>query len=154
MNFALSVVTLGVADLARARAFYEQGLGLKPSADTGGDVAFYRCGPTVLALYPRAGLLEDACLPVERLGAPGRFDGVTLACNCVSPAEVDALLARAVAAGARLAKPGQQVFWGGYSGYFEDPDGHLWEAAHNPAWGLDGRGGLILSDEGVTKELK
>jgi len=146
MNLRLTVVTLGVADLARARAFYEQGMGLAASSASGGDVVFYRCGPMVLALYPREKLAEDACLPDERLGEPGRFDGVTLACNCASPADVDALLARAVAAGARLAKPGQPAFWGGYSGYFEDLDGHLWEAAHVPGWGLDARGGLELPE--------
>jgi catechol 2,3-dioxygenase-like lactoylglutathione lyase family enzyme len=145
MNLRLTVVTLGVDDLPRARAFYEQGMGLTASGASGGDVVFYRCGAMVLALYPRRALLEDALLPDGRLGEPGRFDGVTLACNCAGPAEVDALLRRAVAAGARLAKPGQPTFWGGYSGYFEDPDGHLWEAAHIPGWGL-GELGLELPE--------
>lgn len=144
MNLRLSTITLGVDDLARARRFYEQGLGLAPSAASCEAIAFYACGPSVLALYPRAALAEDACLPPERLGEAGRFDGVTLACNCAGPEEVDALLARAVAAGGRLAKPGQRAFWGGYSGYFEDPDGHLWEAVHVPGFALDERGGVTL----------
>lgn len=144
MSFRLTTVTLGVDDLTRAANFYEQGLGLKPSPASEGDIRFYQCGPVVLALYPRKALAEDACLPAGRMGEPGRFDGVTLACNCASPAEVDALLDRAVAAGARLAKPGQQTFWGGYSGYFEDTDGHLWEAVHVPGLGLNEQGGLEL----------
>lgn len=144
MNLRLTTVTLGVDDLPRAAAFYEQGLGLKPSAASNEQIRFYACGPTVLALYSRAALAEDACLPPERLAPAGSFDGATVACNCSSPAEVDALLARAVAAGARLAKPGQAVFWGGYSGYFEDLDGHLWEAVHVPQFSLNPAGGLVL----------
>lgn len=144
MNFRLTTVTLGVDDLDRASTFYEQGLGLKPSAASQGDIRFYECGPVVLALYPRKALAEDACLPETRLGEAGRFDGVTLACNCPGRAEVDALLARAVAAGARLAKPAQEAFWGGYSGYFEDPEGHLWEAVWVPQFELNAAGGLVL----------
>jgi len=144
MNIRLTTVTLGVDDLGRASAFYEQGLGLKPSAASQGDIRFYHCGAMVLALYPRAALAEDACLPPERLGEAGRFDGVTLACNCAGRDEVDALLARAVAAGARLAKPAQEAFWGGYSGYFEDTEGHLWEAVHVLFFELNAQGGLVL----------
>lgn len=144
MDLRLTTITLGVADLAKARAFYEQGLGLKPSSASSEHIAFYPCGPAVLALYPRVALAEDACLPADRAGQAGLFDGVTLACNCASREDVDALLARAVAAGARLAKPGQEAFWGGYSGYFEDLDGHLWEAVHVPFFGLSEQGGLIL----------
>jgi len=142
----LTTVTLGVDDLDRASAFYEQGLGLKPSSASGGPIRFYDCGGVVLALYPRAALAEDASQPAERLGPAGSFDGVTLACNCAGRPEVDALLARAVAAGARLAKPAQEAFWGGYSGYFEDPEGHLWEAVHAPGFALDGQGRLILPE--------
>ncbi|GAB6124936.1 VOC family protein [Humidesulfovibrio idahonensis] len=144
MNLRLTCVALGVDDLSRASAFYEQGLGLRPSAASGGEVRFYDCGAMVLELYPRLGLAEDACVPPERLAPAGRFDGVTLACNCKNREDVDALLARAVAAGARLAKPAQEVFWGGYSGYFEDPDGHLWEVVHAPGFGLNEQGGLVL----------
>ena len=146
MNLRLSVVTLGVVDLARARAFYEQGLGLTPSGAGDEHISLYRCGPAVLALYPRKALAEDAQLSEGEIGDPAVFDGVTLACNCVSRQEVDALMARALAAGARLRKPAQEVFWGGYSGYFEDPDGHLWEAVHAPFFALDAAGGLQLPE--------
>lgn len=146
MTLRLTTVTLGVADLARARAFYEQGLGLKPSSASSEHIAFYPCGPAVLALYPRVALAEDAALPADKAGDPALFDGVTLACNCAGKAEVDALLARAVAAGARLAKPAEDAFWGGYSGYFEDLDGHLWEAVWVPQFGLGPQGGLVLPE--------
>jgi len=144
MDLRLTVVTIGVDDLARASAFYEEGLGLQPSALSGGDIRFYQCGAAVLALYPRKGLLKDAALPPERLAPAGSFDGVTLACNCADRGEVDALLARAEAAGARIAKPAAETFWGGYSGYFADPDGHLWEASHGPMFTLDDKGALVL----------
>ena len=148
MNLRLTVVTLGVDDLERAARFYEDGLGLKPSAASQGDIRFYQCGPAVLALYPRKGLLEDAQLPEPRLGGPGRFDGVTLACNCASRNEVDSLMARALAAGAKLVKTPQEVFWGGYSGYFEDTEGHLWELAHADFFTLNEQGGLVLPPPG------
>jgi catechol 2,3-dioxygenase-like lactoylglutathione lyase family enzyme len=144
MQLTLSTVTLGVADLARSRAFYEQGLGLTPSSASNGQISFYQCGYTVLALYPRGELAEDACLPAERVGDPSLFDGVTLACNCATREDVDALMARAEAAGARIAKPAQEAFWGGYSGYFEDPDGHLWEVVNVPFFELGPGGNLIL----------
>jgi hypothetical protein len=144
MNLRLTCVALGVDDLARASAFYEQGLGLAASAASGGDVRFFQCGATVLELYPRKALAEDACVAAGRMAPAGSFDGVTLGCNCASEQEVDELLARAAAAGARLAKPAQKAFWGGYSGYFEDPDGHLWEAVHAPMFSLDERGALVL----------
>ena len=144
MDLRLTTITLGVDDIARAGAFYEQGLGLRPSALCGGDVRFYQCGAAVLALYPRGGLLEDAALPSSRRASSGSFDGVTLACNCASRAEVDELLARAGAAGGRIAKPAADTFWGGYSGYFEDPEGHLWEVAWGPMFSFDERGGLVL----------
>jgi len=144
VKLTLSTVTLGVADLARSRAFYEQGLGLIPSSASDEHIRFYQCGLMVLALYPRQELAEDACLPAERVGDPSLFDGVTLACNCATRQAVDALMARAVAAGARIAKPAQEAFWGGYSGYFEDPDGHLWEAVNVPFFEHGPEGNLIL----------
>ena len=131
----LTLVTLGVGDQARARAFYE-GLGLVPSPASQGDVVFYQLAGTVLALYPRRLLAEDAGIDEAGSG----FSGQTLACNLDSPAEVDAFIDRAVALGGRLVKPGQRVFWGGHSGYFSDPDGHLWEVAHNPFMPFDERG--------------
>lgn len=121
------MITLGVSDLARAIAFYEQGLGL-PRMESPPSVAFFTLNGTWLGLYGREALAEDAGVPAEGSG----FTGVALAHNLDSEAEVDALLAEAVAAGARLVQPARKVFWGGYSGYFADPDGHLWEVAHNP----------------------
>ena len=94
----------------------------------------------MLALYPRDKLAADATVANDGAG----FDGLTLAQNVGSPEEVDAVLAEAVTAGARLVKPGQKVFWGGYSGYFADPDGHLWEIAHNPFFAMDANGNLVL----------
>lgn len=122
------MITLGVADLPRAIQFYEQGMGF-PKVDFPSDtVAFFSLNGTWLGLYPRDALAEDATVPPEGSG----FDGFTLAHNVASEEEADAVLEEAVAAGATLVKPAQKVFWGGYSGYFKDPDGHLWEVAHNP----------------------
>ncbi|RTQ99629.1 VOC family protein [Halomonas nitroreducens] len=127
MQPRISMITLGVADLARAVRFYEQGLGW-PRLESPPAVAFFPLHGTWLSLYGREALAEDAGVPAEGSG----FAGVALAHNVASEAEVDVVLAQAVQAGARLVKPGQRVFWGGYSGYFADPDGHLWEVAHNP----------------------
>ena len=124
----LSMITLGVRDLPRAVRFYEQGLGL-PRLDLDSDsVAFFTLAGAWLGLYGREALAEDAGVAAAGSG----FSGVALAHNVASREDVDATLAQAVAAGATLIKPGQDVFWGGYSGYFADPDGHLWEVAWNP----------------------
>lgn len=140
MEPRLSIVTLGVADVAQARAFYER-LGFAASPAGNESVAFFAAGGVVLALYGRTALAEDAhVMP----GDPATFAGVTLAHNCRSEAEVDAVLAHAVRCGGQLRKPAQKVFWGGYSGYFSDPDGHLWEVAHNPFFPLDAMGGIAL----------
>lgn len=135
----LSLVTFGVADLARSRAFYDA-LGLTAAAASQGDVVFYQLSGVVLSLFPRHLLAEDAAVPAEGSG----FSGVTLAQNVGSPAEVDAALAFAERCGGRITKPGQPVFWGGYNGYFADPDGHLWEVAHNPFFAMDDAGRLVL----------
>jgi catechol 2,3-dioxygenase-like lactoylglutathione lyase family enzyme len=127
MQPRISMITLGVRDLEVAIGFYEKGLGL-PRLESPPEVAFFTLDGTWLGLYGRAALAEDATVPAEGHG----FAGVALAHNVASEAEVDAVLAQAVAAGGRLVKPGQKVSWGGYSGYFADPDGHLWEVAHNP----------------------
>ncbi len=127
MKPRISMITLGVRDLAASIAFYERGLGL-PRMASPPEVAFFTLDGTWLGLYGREALAEDATLPAEGHG----FAGVALVHNVASEAEVDAVLEQAVAAGARLVKPGQKAFWGGYSGYFADPDGHLWEVAHNP----------------------
>ena len=138
----LTLLTLGVADMARAVAFYDRLGWPRSKANDPGAVAFYRLHNLVLALFPRAHLAADAQVP----DTPPGFGGVTLALNQDSEAAVDAVLAEAVEAGARLLKPGQTVFWGGYSGYFADPDGHLWEVAYNPFFPFDEAGRLVLPD--------
>lgn len=128
MNPHVTMITLGVADLDASIRFYRDGLGLPLNHGPDG-VAFFATGSTMLSLYPRDKLAEDITLTnAEGSG----FAGFTLAHNVESPEAVDATLAEAVAAGATLVKPGQKVFWGGYSGYFADPDGFYWEVAHNP----------------------
>ena len=128
MEPRISIVTLGVEDLPRAVAFYRNGLGL-PMINDGEGIAFFQLQGLRLALYPRGALAEDATVADQPRGS---FSGITLAHNLRSPAEVDALLAQAVAVGGTIWKQAQKVFWGGYSGYFADPDGHLWEVAWNP----------------------
>lgn len=135
----INLVTLGVADIARARAFYER-LGFVASSDSNPNVTFFDAGGVVLALFGREALASDAHVVNE----PRGFSGVTVAWNVASDAEVEAALAKAIAAGATLLKPGQKVFWGGFSGYFADPDGHLWEVAHNPFWPIDEAGRVQL----------
>jgi catechol 2,3-dioxygenase-like lactoylglutathione lyase family enzyme len=127
MQPRISMITLGVADLERSKAFYRDGLGF-PMMGEDPQVAFFTLNGTWLGLYGREALAEDATVSPEG----GGFPGFALAHNVASEVEVDAVLAQAVAAGAELVKPGQKVFWGGYSGYFRDPDGFLWEVACNP----------------------
>lgn len=141
MQPRLTLVTLGVTDVARSRAFYEA-LGFKASRDSNPNVTFFEAGGVVLALFARCALAKDANVEDS---APG-FSGIALAHNVSSPEETDAALAEAVKAGAKLVKPGQNAFWGGYSGYFADPDGHLWEVAHNPFWPLDAGGRIVLPE--------
>ena len=123
----ITLITLGVLDLDRAIEFYEKGLGL-PRKDGPEGIAFFETTGTMLSLYPRAQLAEDITVPPEGSG----FQGFALAHNVASPEDVDRTLEEAVTAGAELVKAGQKVFWGGYSGYFKDPDGFYWEVAHNP----------------------
>ena len=123
----ITIITLGVEDLQRAIDFYEKGLGL-PRKDESESIAFFEMTGTILALYPREELADDITISPEGTG----FQGFTLAHNVASPEEVDSTLTEAVAAGAELVKPGQKASWGGYSGYFKDPDGFYWEVAHNP----------------------
>ena len=130
MQPRISMITLGVQDLERSIQFYRDGLGL-PQMESPPNVAFFTLNGSWLGLYGRNELAQDAQVPAEGSG----FPGFALAHNVTSEAEVDALLQEAVEAGAKLVKPGQKVFWGGYSGYFSDPDGFLWEVAYNPfAW--------------------
>jgi uncharacterized protein len=136
----VSLVTLGVRDLERAVRFYHDGLGWPLSGASGGDVAFFRTGGAVVALYPRELLAADARLPAAGSG----FGGIALAHNVASREQVDAVLAEAAAAGATILKPAEAAEWGGYSGYFADPDGHPWEVAWNPAFPLAPDGSLQL----------
>lgn len=127
MKPRISMITLGVRDLARSVEFYEKGLGL-PRMESPPEVAFFTLNGTWLGLYGREALADDAQVAAEGNG----FEGFALAHNVASEAEVDAAVQQAVDAGGKLVKQPQKVFWGGYSGYFADPDGHLWEVAHNP----------------------
>ena len=137
MEQRLSLVTLGVRDLARARTFYEA-LGWRPGLAVE-DVVFFQTGGIVVALWGRDQLAADTGV---RDG--GGWGGVTLAHNVRSPDEVDAVLAEAVTAGAALLRSGAATEWGGYSGVFADPDGHPWEVAHNPAWTITDEGATLL----------
>jgi len=139
MEPRLSLVTLGVADLGRARRFYER-LGFVASAASNADVTFFEAGGAVLALFGRRALAADALVDDSRPG----FSGIALAHNVASEGEVAEVLAEAIAAGGTLLKPAQKVFWGGYCGYFADPDGHLWEVAYNPMFPLDPNGRIAL----------
>jgi uncharacterized glyoxalase superfamily protein PhnB len=121
------MITLGVRDLAAAVKFYEEGLGF-PRMESPPEVAFFTLNGTWLGLYGREALAEDATVSAEGHG----FESFALAHNVESEAEVDAVVSQAVKAGGTLVKKPQKVFWGGYSGYFKDPDGHLWEVAYNP----------------------
>jgi catechol 2,3-dioxygenase-like lactoylglutathione lyase family enzyme len=134
----LSVVTLGITDLRRARAFYEA-LGWRSRAAPDDDVVFFQVGDSVLSLWDRERLAEDSGVA---LGSG--YGGVTLAHNVGSPTEVDEIVATAAAAGATIGRAPGRTFWGGYSGVFLDPDGHPWEVAHNPHWELTEDGSVIL----------
>jgi predicted lactoylglutathione lyase len=136
----VSLITLGVTDLGRARRFYEA-LGWSTGAAPGDDVVFFQAGGgMVVALWDRARLAEDS-----RVEDRGGWGGVTLALNLGSPAEVDAVTDEARAAGATIGREPAETFWGGYSALFLDPDGHPWEVAHNPRWTIDAEGGVHLS---------
>jgi hypothetical protein len=137
MEQRLSLVTLGVADLARARAFYER-LGWVTRAEPEDDVVFFQTAGMIVGLWNRDRLAEDS-----GVADGGGWGGVTLALNVRSPGEVDAAIADARAAGAHIARNGAETFWGGYSGVFIDPDGHPWEVAHNPHW--------TIGDDGSTR---
>ncbi len=138
MKQRVSLITLGVADLERARRFYEA-LGWATGAEPGDDVVFFQAGDMVLALWDRARLAEDSGV---RDG--GGWGGVTLALNFASPPEVDSAIEEARAAGAEIAREPAETFWGGYSGVFVDPEGHPWEVAHNPRWTVTEDGGVRL----------
>jgi catechol 2,3-dioxygenase-like lactoylglutathione lyase family enzyme len=136
----INLVTLGVSDIGKARRFYENGLGWKTSSASQGDIVFFQLGGIVLALYPSRLLAEDATVEASGSG----FRGVTLAHNVRSKEDVAKVLQMVEAAGATIAKPAQDVFWGGHSGYFADPDGHLWEVVWNPHFKMNERGEIQL----------
>jgi predicted lactoylglutathione lyase len=140
MDQRLSLITLGVTDLSRARSFYE-GLGWSTRAEPDDDVVFFQAGGMVVAIWDRARLAEDSAVTDV-----GGWGGVTLAYNTRSPDEVDEVIEQARSAGATIGREPGETFWGGYSGVFIDPDGHPWEVAHNPRWVIGEDGSLTLPD--------
>jgi catechol 2,3-dioxygenase-like lactoylglutathione lyase family enzyme len=139
MKQRVNLVTLGVADLARARRFYEA-LDWSTGAGADDDVVFFQTGEMVLALWDRGALAADSSVEDN-----GGWGGVTLAVNFGSTAEVDEAMEVARAAGAKIGREPAETFWGGYSGVFLDPDGHPWEVAHNPHWTVTEDGGVRLA---------
>jgi uncharacterized protein len=141
MEPRLHIVTLGVKNLKRSRKFYER-MGFRASPASQGDITFFRAGGVVLALYPAGALAEDASVDEKGTG----FRGVTLAHNVPERKEVGEVLKEAQTAGGKIVKPAQDAFWGGHSGYFSDPDGHLWEVAWNPHFPMARDGSLRLPE--------
>ncbi len=140
MRQKLNLITLGVDDFDRAVNFYEKGLGWKKSSNSVDGLALFPLGGMTLALHPRKDLAEDTTLPYQ----PSEFAGITISYNAKSKEEVDDVLAEVKKLGAAIVKPAQDVYWGGYSGYFKDPDGYLFEVAYNPFWELDENDNLVL----------
>lgn len=138
MKPRINVITLGVQELKTSIAFYKDGLGWPAHEQEG--IAFFQLNNIVFALYPQDKLMEDALQTTPHSGSPT----FTMAYNTGSEAEVDEVFNSAISAGAKLVKKPGKVFWGGYSGYFADPDGHLWEIAYNPFWKMDTDGNIIL----------
>ncbi|WP_411824534.1 VOC family protein [Leptospira sp. 'Mane'] len=142
MKQKLNLITLGVSDLQRSLQFYEQGLGWKKSSASQESVAFFQLNGLVLSLFSRESLAEDAHLSPEGTG----FPGITIAYNASSEKEVDEVIEKVRSLGAKILKTPQKVFWGGYSAYFADPDGHIFEVAHNPFFPLNEKGEVELPD--------
>ena len=140
MTPRINLVTLGVTDMEKSRAFYER-LGFKASSASNPHVTFFEANGVVLGLFGHQALAEDAHLTPGTVPA---FRGVSLAWNAESEAAVDDAMAHAAGVGANIVKPAETVFWGGYSGYFADPDGHLWEVAHNPFFPLNDQGHIEI----------
>lgn len=142
MDPRIHIITLGVANLARSYAFYHNGLGFPTTGTPEGGIIFFQTGGVCLALYPADELAEDVSpdFPTER----SRFPGITMAHNARKKEDVDKILARAVEAGGTLEKPAADTFWGGYSGYFSDPDGYLWEVAYGESWDFHPDGSLVI----------
>jgi len=140
MNQHLHLITLGVRDFKKSVEFYSEILGWKPSSSSSDDVMFFQAGGVVLSIYSHEKLAEDALVSAEGSG----FAGFTLAYNAQSESEVDELISDLKSKGVKIAKEPQKVFWGGYSSYFADPDGYLWEVAYNPFFPFDEQGNLKL----------
>jgi len=139
MEPRVSLITLGVGDLARSRKFYQK-LGFRASSVGGAEVVFLQAGPVGLCLFPRESLACDADVPAEGAG----FRGIAIAHNVREKGEVDAVIAEAIGAGGEVVKPAHDAAWGGRSGYFVDPDGHLWEVAWNPHFPLGPDGAVTI----------
>ena len=143
MEPRISIITLGVADLERAYRFYHHGLGLPTTREPESSIIFFQTRGTCLALYPLEALAED--VSPEQPSERGPFPGITLAHNTRTKEEVDALLTLAEEHGGKIEKPAQDTFWGGYSGYFSDPDGYLWEVAYADSWEFNPDGSLVIT---------
>ena len=142
MEPRISIITLGVSDLERSYKFYHEGLGLPTSRKPESGIIFFQTDGVCLALYPLGKLAEDVS-PTQS-SERGPFTGITLAHNTKSKDEVNTILSKAEKAGGRIEKPAQDAFWGGYSGYFSDPDGYLWEVAYADSWDFNPDGSLII----------
>ena len=142
MEPRISIITLGVSDLERAYKFYHQGLGFPTTRKPDEGIIFFQTNGVCLALYPVDKLAEDVSpdMPVPKLGQPG----ITLAHNTREKRQVDQILKRAEEAGGKIEKPAEDTFWGGYSGYFSDPDGHFWEVAYGESWEFNQDGSLVI----------
>lgn len=140
MRQKLNLITLGVDDFEKSLKFYEQGLGWKKSEKSMDDLALFPLGGITLALYPRKDLADDTMLKYQS----AEFSGITLSYNAKSETEVDEILSQVEKIGAKIIKSARKVFWGGYSGYFKDLDGHLFEVAFNPFWDFDDNDNLKL----------
>lgn len=138
----INLVTLGVSNLQRSIDFYEKGLGWKRSEESNDNVAFFQIGTIVLSLFGEGALAEDIGIPFQKRQ---EFSGITLAQNQTSEAEVDVVINKVRALGATILKEPQKVFWGGYSGYFKDFDGHIFEVAFNPFFPLNEKGEIVLN---------
>lgn len=139
MKSRITAITLGVADFRRSLEFYKNGMGWPTSATGDDEIAFFELPGTVLALFERGKLAEDAGVPSEGNG----FSGITLAINTSGEKEVDEIISHVRSIGGKIVKEPQKVFWGGYSSYFSDPDGFLWEVVYNPNWKVDENGMVI-----------
>lgn len=140
MQQKLHLITLGTDDFQKSLDFYEKGLGWEKSDKSMDGLALFDLGGIILALHPRQELANDTTLPYQ----PTTFSGLTISHNTRSEKEVDEILKKVAELGATIVKPAQKVYWGGYSGYFKDPDGHLFEVAYNPFWELDENGHLVI----------